>query len=205
MDLAIKRDGKNIKTLLSVTKWAMDAGKLDKAAANVSAASKIEPNSLEVLVYRGLIDRFKGNFAAAEQSFRAAHYRSPKHLGAMTQLALSLTAQDDEEKKKLGLAFADLCVRVYPDLKKSSGRESAVVLAWCLSRVGQSGPAAQAVARVLNQGSISADSAYYAAQIIFDAGQTNAAQKVLESALKNERAFPNRSKAEQLMNRINQS
>ena len=205
MDLAIKRDGKNIKTLLSVTKWAMDAGKLDKAAANVSAASKIEPNSLEVLVYKGLIDRFKGNFAAAEQSFRAAHYRSPKHLGAMTQLALSLTAQEDEEKKKLGLAFADLCVRVYPDLKKSSGRESAVVLAWCLSRVGQSGPAAQAVARVLNQGSISADSAYYAAQIIFDAGQTNAAQKVLESALKNERAFPNRSKAEQLMNRINQS
>ena len=204
MDLAVKRDGSNIKTLLSVTKWAMDAGKLEKASANVAAASKIEPNSLEVLVYKGLIDRFNGKFAAAEQAFRAAHFRSPKHLGAMTQLALALASQEDEEKKKLGLAFADLCVRVYTDLKQSSGRESAVVLAWCLSRVGQSAPAAQAVARVLNQGSISADSAYYAAQIIYDAGQSNAAQKVLESALKNDRAFPNRSKAEELMNRINQ-
>ncbi|MCA9211469.1 MAG: tetratricopeptide repeat protein [Planctomycetales bacterium] len=204
MNLAIKRDGKNAKTRLAVTKWAIDAGKLDMASENVQAADAIEPDSLEVLVYKGLIDRFKGNYAAGEAAFREAHFRSPKHLGAMTQLALCLTSQDDDQKKQLGLQFADLCVRVYPDLKQSSGRESAVVLAWCLAQVGQSNAAAQAVARVVREGSISADSAYYAAQIIFDAGQSTAAERILESALKNERAFPNRSKAEQLMNRIKQ-
>ena len=199
MKKAVERDGNNVRTRLSVAKWAMDSGNLQLAKENTEAAAKLDPSLLEVTLYRGLVARFEGNFAAAEQAFKDAHYQSPKHLGALTQLAISLLEQDDRKKQELGLQFADLARRVYPDLKKAAGRETGIVFAWALHKLGQANSAASSVAQVYKNGKVSPDNAFFAAQIIFDNGGAKMASEILQDALKNEKAFPNRDKAQQLL------
>jgi hypothetical protein len=49
---------------------------------------------------------------------------------------------------------------------------------------------------------ITADSGYHAAQILYNSGLTEAAQKLLDQTLQGSQAFPNRAAAEQLMARI---
>jgi tetratricopeptide (TPR) repeat protein len=205
MAIAIERDGDNVMTRLAVGKWALDAGKLDLAEANVEAAAKIEPGSFQVLLFKGLVARFKNDLSAAETALKEAHLRSPKHLGAMSQLVLTLIEMEDKVKQQQALDFAEVCVRIYSNLNQAAGREAATVYAWCLSRLNRPEEAFQVIRQVVSKGGISADSAYFAAQILFDAGQSSIAKKMLESALQGERSFPNRKAAEELLVRINKS
>jgi tetratricopeptide (TPR) repeat protein len=203
MEEAIKKDGNSVATRLAVAKWAMDTGNLELAEANSAAAAKIEPNSFNVLLFKGLVARFKNDLAGAEAAFKEAHLKSPKHLGAMTQLVLTLIESPEEDKQRQAVEFAEVCVRVYSDLNQPGGREAAVVYGWCLSKLKRPDEAFQTIRQVVGKGSISADSAFFAAQILYDAGQTTAAQKMLETALEGERSFPNKKAAQDLLARIN--
>ncbi|MCA9196335.1 MAG: tetratricopeptide repeat protein [Planctomycetales bacterium] len=202
MQAALGKDSNNARTLLAVAKWALDANELEMAQTNANNALKLEPDSLEAKLYIGLVARYKGQFDIAERVFKEAHLQSPKHAGALTQLALILIESDDKTKQQLALEFADLSVRIYPDMTSSYGRESMMTLAWCLAKQGNLNAAMQATAKALEKGSVTADSAYFAAQILYDAGQSANAGKILDSALKSERSFPNRSAAEALKAKI---
>ena len=50
--------------------------------------------------------------------------------------------------------------------------------------------------------SLSADSAYHAAKILYDNGRNETARKILESKLASDSVFPNRGDAEALLNSI---
>ena len=119
-------------------------------------------------------------------------------------VALVLVDQSDEAKRELALNYARLNTQLYADMNEASGREAAVTLAWVLSRLGQGPAATRAVQQALNVGNgrISADSGYHAAQILYDGGMTEAAEKLLDQTLQSESVFPNRSAAEQLLGRI---
>lgn len=202
MERAAKNDAKNPRTLLAVSKWALDTGNLELAKSNAEAAMALEPDSLEARLYLGLVARFGSDLTTAEKSFQEAHLLSPTHLGANTQLALVLVEQPDEKKRALALAYAQLNQQLYTDLQEASGREAAVTLSWVLSRLGQNATAARNVQQVLQAGAISADSAYHAAQILYDSGLTEVAQKLLEPTLKQDAVFPTRKAAEELMGKI---
>ena len=58
------------------------------------------------------------------------------------------------------------------------------------------------VQQALANGSVSPDSAYHAAQILFDSGLNDAAARILASTLQDDSVYPNRLAAEQLQNRI---
>jgi tetratricopeptide (TPR) repeat protein len=202
MERAAKDDAKNLRTLLSVAKWAVDTGNLDMAQQNADAAIKLDPDSLDARLYVGLVARFKNDLATAERWFKEAHLQAPTHLGANSQLALVLIGQPDERKQALALSYAQLNAQLYSDLQESHGREAAVTLGWVLSRLKQHAAGRRAIEQALAAGGISADSAYHAAQVMYDAGQTENAQKILEPTLKSEAFFPTRSLAEQLLAKI---
>ncbi len=202
MERAAKNDSQNIRTRLAVAKWALDTGNLDMAKENAEAALRLDPTSLDAKLYVGLVARFNNDLGTAERAFEQAHLESPTHLGAMTQLALVLADQGDEQKQRLALDYARLNAQLYKDLKQPSGREAAITYAWVLSRMGQNANAVRTIQQALRNGSVSSDSAYHAAQILYDAGLNDAARQVLEQALRGDAVFPNRSAAEQLLARL---
>ena len=204
MERAAQQDGNNVRTRLAVAKWALDHEELDLAKTNAEAALKLEPRSLEAKLYMGLVARFRNDLSTAETLFKESHLQSPTHLGAITQLALVLVEQSDEAKRNQALEYARLNTQLYNDLNEASGREAAVTLGWVLSKLGQNAAATKAVQQALTAGNgrISADNAYHAAQILYDGGMTEAAQKLLEQTLQTESVFPNRAAADQLMTRI---
>ncbi|MCA9149802.1 MAG: tetratricopeptide repeat protein [Planctomycetales bacterium] len=204
MERAATQDANNVRTRLAVAKWALDHEELDMAKTNAEAALKLEPRSLEAKLYMGLIARFRNDLPTAESLFKEAHLQSPTHLGAITQLALVLVDQSDEAKRTQALEYARLNTQLYSDLNEATGREAAVTFGWVLSKLGQTAAATKAVQQALTAGNgrISADNAYHAAQILYDGGMTEAAQKLLDQTLQSESVFPNRAAAEQLSARI---
>ncbi len=204
MERAAQSDGNNIRTRLAVAKWALDTGNLDMAKSNAEAALTLDPDSLDAKLYLGLVARFRSELPQAEELFKEAHLQSPTHLGAITQLALVLVEQSDEKKRAQALNYARLNTQLYSDLNEASGREAAVTLGWVLSRLGQNAAAGRAIQQALSAGNgrVSADSAYHAAQILYDSGMTEAAQKLLDQTLQTESVFPNKAAAEQLLSKI---
>ena len=202
MKRAVQNDGNNTKTRLAVAKWALDANNLQLAKENAAAALELDPESLDAKLYVGLVARFENDLPSAEAAFKQAHLQSPNNLGAITQLALVMVDQADERKRAEALEFARLNTRMHTDLSKASGREAAVTLGWVLSRLGQNANAVRTIQQALAAGSVSADSAYHAAQILYDSGQTDAAGAILQKTLAAESIFPNRKAAEQLMAKI---
>ena len=202
MNMAARKDPENIRTRMAVAKWALEAGKMPMAKQNAAAAAKVDSNALDVRLFQGLIHRIEGNDTAAIQAFRNAHYQSPVHLGAMTQLAI-LLAEGTEEQKQQAVGFAQLAVASYRDIKQTTGREAMSVYAWTLHRFGRSNQARRAVAQIINsKGAISPDSAYYLAQILFDVKDPVNAKKVVAQALQSQKFFVNRSKAQALLQTI---
>jgi tetratricopeptide (TPR) repeat protein len=202
MNNAATRDGENIQTRLAVTKWAMEANEMAMAKENADAALALDGNSLQAKLLVGVIARFNNDLPAAETAFKQAHLQAPTNLDAITQLTLVLVGQDDEKKRQEALEYARLNARIYSDLTKQSGREAAVSLGWVLSRLGENAAAVRTVQQAINAGSISADSSYHAAQILFDSGLTDLAGKILSTTLQSDTVFPNRTSAEQLLAKI---
>ncbi|MCP4190312.1 MAG: tetratricopeptide repeat protein [Planctomycetaceae bacterium] len=202
MKRAAKNDANNVKTRLAVAKWALDANNLPMAKANAEAAAKIDPDSLDAKLYIGLIARFENDLPTAEKAFKQAHLQSPNNLGAMTQLSLVMVDQADEKKRAEALEFARLNSRIHQDLSKAAGREAAVTYGWVLSRLGQNANAVRTVQQAMSAGSVSADSAYHAAQILYDSGQNDAANAILQKTLAGDAMFPNRKAAEQLLAKL---
>jgi tetratricopeptide (TPR) repeat protein len=204
MERAATSDANNVRTRLAVAKWGLDNNEMELAKENAEAALLIDPESLDAKLYLGLVARFNNDMKKAEEVFKEAHLQSPTHLGAITQLALVLVEQSDERKRAQALDYARLNTQLYSDLNEASGREAAVTLGWVLSRLGQNAAATRAIQQALSAGNgrISADSAYHAAQILYDGGMTEASQKLLEQTLQSESVFPNRSSAELLLAKI---
>ncbi len=117
----------------------MDTNNLTLAKENADEALKLDPASLDALLYVGLVARFNNDLPAAEKAFSEAHSQSPTHLGALTQLCLALVDQTDETKKQKALEYAQMNVKMHSDLNQPAGREAAVTLAWVLSRLGRDG------------------------------------------------------------------
>jgi tetratricopeptide (TPR) repeat protein len=204
MESEAQTDRENVRTLVAVARWAFDHNKIDMADQALKKALQLDADSVDGHILSSRVARSKNDLAAAETALQAAHLASPTNLTAMTQLAEVLAESSDERKQQQALAYARLGTQMFPDLKDPNGREAAVTLAWVLSRMKQDAAARRAIEQVLTSGDgrITADSGYHAAQILYNSGLTEAAQKLLDQTLQGSQAFPNRAAAEQLMARI---
>ena len=205
MGMAADRDGNTLATRLAVTGWALDAGELAMAQENVAAAVKLDSKSVQARVLSGLAARYAGDYKKAADEFLAAHILVPNNGAAINNLALVMIELPDETQRNLAMAYAQLSARVNSDLKQASGREAAMTLGWVMFRLGREADALRTIQAALQSGGVSADSAYYAAQVLHDRGQPEMARKILEPTLKAKAIFPTRKDAEKLLGTLPES
>jgi tetratricopeptide (TPR) repeat protein len=200
MKKVAERDAKGLETQLAVARWALDAGELDLAKSCADRALELEPNSLEAKLVLGLVARYNKDYAAARSAYESAHLQSPSHLAAMLQLSLVLLEQTGNER--MALDYAQTAARIFSDLSQATGREAAVTLAWVLLRLGRPAEAQRAIQEALAAGSVSPEGAYFAARILEQGGNTEAAGKLLQTALNNDPSFPTRTDADRLLKQL---
>jgi tetratricopeptide (TPR) repeat protein len=204
MQRAAQSDSQNVRTMLAVARWALDQGESEMAEQAVQGAMKLEPEMVDVHLIRAMVARQRNDLATAEEALVTANRQAPTNLGVLMQLAQVLAESPDERKQSQALQYAQLGMQLNPDLKELAGREAAVTLAWVLSRTKRDAEATRLIEQVLRSGDsrMSADSAYHAAQILYNQGMTEAARQLLETSLDADPVYTNRSAAEQLLAKI---
>ena len=199
---ALERDPNTLATQLAVAKWAIDTGKLDVAARCSQAASQLAPNDFQTRQLAGILALYNQDYEAAEKIYRAAHQLQPSNNATMASLAVALVEQPDETKRRQALEFATMNLRMLNDRSQQSGRDAAVTMAWIMYRLGNIVQAERTLREALSGGGVGFDSAYFAAQILAERGQADAAIQLLEPALATKRLFPSRQGAEALLARL---
>lgn len=198
MQKAAKEDASNLETQLTVARWALETGDNELAQSCSDRAVQINKTSVDAKLVSGLAARYQKNLSKAKSALEAAHLQSPSNLAALLQLAVVMVESNNDADKRTALEYSQVASRIYSDLTAPTGREAAVTSAWVLYRVGRQNDAVKLLQRALTGGSISAESSYYAAKIL---SQSNAeySKQLLEKALQNERVFPARADAQQLL------
>jgi tetratricopeptide (TPR) repeat protein len=203
INMAVQRDPSTLKTQLAAAQFALDTGRLDLLRQCAAAVEKIDISSMQTQILLGFLARLDGDYAKAEAAFQKALDTSPTSPLALNQMAIALVEQTDEAKQTKAAEYAEMCNRLYADRTQMTGREAKITLAWVLLKQGRKGDAAQLVQQALSAGGVGPEAAYFAAVIISDVGQPEVAKVLLEQALTgNSRLFPNRSKAEQLLEEL---
>jgi Tfp pilus assembly protein PilF len=202
MSKAEERAADDVDTRLAIAQWAIDAGYLDQAKRNVESALKLDKNSTQGQLLKGLIDRYQGDFASAEKIFREANYRTPGAFGPINNLALALAAQGDADKNKQALEFAQLATRIYNDGKQATGREAAATLAWVLFKQGREAEAERGVIAVAKVGPVSTEANINMAEILVARNRVKDAYALLKNVLKNKRPFPQKDKAQKMLDQL---
>lgn len=186
MIAASELDPMNAGNQTTVARWALENGKLELAKKCVSRAFKTQPN-LETKLLSALVARYQEDYGAAKTILEAAHLESPANLGIILELAIALSNLKGEENR--GLQYAQLAIKIQPDLRQPSGRNAAMSLAWLLYRFGNQAEAEKILENVLMAGQISSECSYFAARILMNKNRP-AAKQLLEEIIKDGRQFP---------------
>ena len=197
MEFAQKSERNDLPTQLVVAQWYLETGDLDKAETIANGAMRVDPNSMDAKILRGVIALFKKDYASGEVYFQSVLSKSPSHFVAKNNLALAFCEQGDNQKTSRALAYADENARLNP---KSA--EAASTLGWVLYKAGRLKDADTVLTKVARAGRVSEDTAYFIAVVAAELGRTDQAKTVLESALKSKRPFSKRDEAQALLKKL---
>ncbi len=198
VDTMIKRGATNPAAQLALARWMLDANRLQEAQTYADEAVKLDPDSLEAKTARGIVERMRKDYKAAQADLEAVHLQAPENGMANNHLALVLIEQKDDNSHRRALDFADLNVKLNP-----KSPEAFATLGWIHYRSGRSSQAREDLKLITAGGSnLSVESAYYAATILYDHGNPADALKLLDAALSSEGPFAYRKEATELQTKL---
>jgi len=197
MIAALKEAPKDLRTRLAAAQWSLQTDQLDQAREQAASALQIDPNSLDAKLMRGLVAMFQRDYKAAELHFESALLQAPDNFAASNNLALALADQDEENKKRRALAYAQVNVRQFP-----RQAEAHSTLGWVLYRLGRLDEAEQSLRTAVSGGTLSADTAYYLARVAVDRNRKDEARNLLETALRFKGPFLLRKEAQVLLDQL---
>lgn len=199
MKSAIEKDGDRFATRIAAAQWALIAGDKQTLSACVQKAAELEPESVAVKILQAMAHRFDGKPAEAEAVFRSLLAKNPASFDTSNGLALSLLEQDDAEKHRQAVQYAQVLAQSNSDLRTARGRGAASTFGWALHKTGRTAEAARVMQSVVQSGEISPEVGYFAA-VIFDAqGNSKLALELLKAALSSSVAFAQQDNARSLM------
>jgi len=202
MKLAVDRDPKDLQVRLAAAEWAAEADELAFARENAQEALKIDGDSLQAMLLLGLVARYQGDLTTAEKMFSQALLKSPGNFGALNNMAITLVATDDNEKRQRALELAELLARANSDRNQQLGREAAITFAWCLLAMGREVEANRVVQAALSAGSVSRESGYYTARVLAEVKRYEDAIKVLGPMMDVSQDYPMKDLAKALYDKI---
>ena len=175
VSLAIERDAEGLATQLAAAQWGIDTGRIDLVQACAARAKEIDPDAIQVLMLQGFLARLEGDYAGAVAAFQKAQQSSPSSPVVLNQLAICLAEQDDPSKREQAMQYVQLLLKVSGDRSRASGREALLTSALVLHQLDRKSDAMRQVQAALSAGGVSPDSAYFAAKILADNGEKEAA------------------------------
>lgn len=196
---AVQQNPKDLNVQLMAARWAYVTNQLNEAQKYADRALQIDPKSNEARILRGVIARYTGDFKTAESLLEQAIIQSPSNIEASNQLALVLIEQDDKDKKDRALQIAEANLKLQGDRVTP---EVAATYAWVLYKLGKTNEAEQILGKVFSAGVMSPDTAYYIATILRDRGKTDAAIRLLESAIARPEPFAQRQPTAELLAKL---
>ncbi len=194
MDYAIKAAPDSLQTWLTAAQWSLSTGQLDEAETQTARAMELDSSSLRAKVLRGVVALFKKDFSSAEMYFESAHLQAPAEFAASNNLALALCEQDDPEKIRRALAYAQTNAQANP-----KSPEAASTAGWVLFKADKLKEADQVLTRLAQAGRVSEDTAYYIAAVSVEVGRKEQAVTLLERAVASKNPFSMRPEAELLL------
>jgi tetratricopeptide (TPR) repeat protein len=201
MEKALTNAADDLNTQLVAAQLSLENGKLEEAQNRAAAALRIDANSLDAKIIRGLIALFQKDYKAAELYFEAAHLKSPGNFAASNNLALALAEQKDESKRRRALEFATTNVQAYQ--KTANAVEAASTYGWILYKLDQLDEADKALTAAVSTGqSFSPDTAYYMAVVANAKNRKEEAKTLLKAAAKSTSPFTMRQEATALLEQL---
>ncbi len=197
MDNAIKIAPKDLRTRLVAAQWYLETGQLDEASQEAEAAVKLDPKSLEAMLFRGVVALFQKDYETAENYFQRAHLQSPGNFAASNNLALALIEQDDEQKRRRALEYATANARQNP-----RATEALSTYGWVQYKLGNIDEADRVLQAAAGTGSLSPDTAYYLAVVAAQQGRKEQAIQLLNAALNTTQPFSQRQEAQVLLDQL---
>jgi Tfp pilus assembly protein PilF len=195
---AIKANPRDAKTRVAAAQWSLEIGKPDQAEEQAKAAVQLEPGSLNAQLVRALVALLRKDYKTAEEFYEKAHLQAPRNFVATNNLALALAGQDEEAKKRLGLEYAQINVRVFPDQS-----EAFSTIGWTLYRFGRPDEAEANLRKAVTMPRPSPDAFYFLARIAVDRGRKDEAKQILQAtALKTPLPYLMRKEAELLVEEL---
>jgi tetratricopeptide (TPR) repeat protein len=196
LSIALNAEPKNIFTLLTASRKALDNNDLIKAQKYSIAATRADPKSNDAKSLRGLIALYQHDFATAESIYDAILKTAP-NVAISNNLALALIEQGDDAKKKLALKIAEANAKDYPKWPEIASTYAIVL--YRLGRLDDAEKAAQPAESIADR---DGDTAYALACIASDRGDKEKAKKLLETVLAKKPAFMYRPDAEELLEKL---
>ena len=198
MAYALQLKPKDLRTRLVAAQWALGTKQFAQAKEQAAAAMRLDPKSLDAKILRGVVAAFQRDFKAAEMFFEDAHLQSPGNFQASNNLALALCEQNEEAKKRRALEYARANAE-----RHSKVPEAVSTYGWVLYKLGRVDDADRVLSSLLRAGNLSADTAYYIAQVAAEKRRPEEAKRLLKSALKSKRPFSKEQEAKELLEKLN--
>jgi tetratricopeptide (TPR) repeat protein len=208
MKAALNKDLKDIRVRLLVAQWAWENGELKEAKTQAEYALKLDEalkpteknleQTVSALILRGVIALFQKDFEVAEGFFQEALLKSPSNFAASNNLALALVEQKSEEKQRRAFDYAQTNAQ-----KNQKSSEALATYGWVLYKLGRIDEAEKMLRTAASGNSVSADTAYYLARVLFSKnGNDKAVKQLLENALTYKGPFQNRENAKSLLEEL---
>lgn len=194
---AMENQSENSKALIAAADLELIWNQMDKVRQYAEKAKEIDPQSAGAELTLGIVDLYSGDYGNAEKKFDRVYESFPNHSKAMLGLAMALCEQQDP--KKLNRAFT--IARRNADQNPQSV-DAFSTLAWVLVKGNALDEAEKILTRQFDAGEMNSPGAYYLAVVYSLQNRKDEAILFLQSALENNKNFPKRVAAEQLLEKL---
>jgi tetratricopeptide (TPR) repeat protein len=198
---AVQKNPKDLNVHLQAARWGLATNQLNEAQKYADDALKIDPDSLEGKILRGIVARMTGDMKTAETRLQAAVVQAPANIDASNQLALVLIESPDKDKRDRAAQIAEYNLRATTQNGRTNP-EVAATYAWVLYKLGKTAEAGQILAQIQQAGNISPDTAFYIAKILEDQDKIDGAIYVCEKALESPVPFAQRQATADLLDKL---
>jgi tetratricopeptide (TPR) repeat protein len=185
IEQAIGEAPQDIRPLLAMARWQLELRNDPQAAAEAcDRAARLDSESSELQLLRGMIAWSRGDLAEAEKVLETVVFRQPENVTASCYLAAVLAEHDDPDRRRRALELVQLVAATHP----GTG-DTAAAMGWVAYQLGNLEQAEQQLQHAAAAAGAGRDTNYYLARTLYRRGQIAMAQQALEQALAAEGLF----------------
>lgn len=189
-DKAVEKTPSNSQVWVKYFNWLLSAERAEEVTASFQALPETLQQDRSLQFLRSIAARYLNDLQMAESILVPLHQADPEDPEVANQLALVLVESKDEAKRGRALQLSERNLRQVPN-----SETVVATAAWIQFRLGASDIADQMLGELAQKVPLSAQSAYYAAELLASRGLTDDSRRMLKAAVESPGLFPQRAAA----------